>query len=1247
MSLLKRKTFAAVILPLIIIITIFSIYISLLAGSNPSITDYTSYPPFVSEAVPPNVLIILDNSADMYEFAYKASDTGSLVTSPDISYSPSNDYYGYFDTNSMYKYQEDGGYFEVDTSKRINRTSFWSGNFLNWLAMRKIDIVRKTLIGGKVINRSSINPRFLIASENTDRDFWKRYEDQLYKVYSDSGVALIRICSDSSCTTGTTYNIKIHAGYQDPVGIIQRTSEKIRYGLMFFNTGNKYEDGINRDGGYISADIGSMVKDLVIRIENIEPSSWTPLGEALYESIRYFQAVTSAFNNGTGYSEKDPIQHWCQKNFVLIITDGESTKDRNLPGTYWSGEISSVNDPHGFNIRIYMDRIASNEGYSSQWGNDFNTDSGTYYLEGVAYYAHTSDLRNSDTGKSDIEEVQNLSIYTVQAFGNSPSGKDILKKTAKYGSFIDKNENNKPDLKSEWDADGNDIPDGYFEASNGEELEVSLLNALASVLNQIASGSGTSMVSMIGEGEGAVYQAYFYPKRFEGSEERTWLGCLRAFFLDPYGNIREDTNENGILDFEKDKISKDLIIETNYDPATGISINRFVDEDGNGEADRLVDKVSFEEIHALWDGAERLWETYPDERKIYTTINGYELERFYKGLRSSLRPYLRASDENESEAIIEFIRGVDDPVVGTTKYKYRQRSITIRGQKRVWKLGDIIYSTPTVVSRPMENYDLLYKDQTYFKFRQRYLGRRHVIYTGANDGMLHAFNGGFYDIKTRRFSGGGHKLGDELWAFIPRELLPHLKWLIEPNYTHVYYVDLKPKIADVKIFEDDTTHPGGWGTILISGMRYGGKTISTEKGNLRSTYFALDITDPEHEPKLLWTFDTTDSGVTDLGLSMSYPAVAKVEDEWYVIFGSGPSNFDILSNTINLQRGKIFILKLSGENGVISTWIENKNYWKVDRTIDGKQFQNAFMSNPTTIDVNNDYSVDTVYIAVNYTNGNKEASMLRLTTQGSKDVRTWRLSELYAVSGLDISKRINISPSTVFDNKGQLWIFFGTGQFLGANDRNQSDSGAFYGIKEGCWDGNIPGCPKSYKNLFDATNVTVYSGDKIEGASEDIVDWSQLLSNISSKDGWAIYFENMNKTYDSISEPPTFIQHKGERVITKPSIISEIVTFATYIPESDSCKIEGKSNMYMLYFGTGTAFKSYIFKAEKIKKTDKVSITRYLGRGLPASLRLAVTKEGEIRGFVQISTGNIHLIQDIDLFAPRSGYTGWKGGEIR
>ena len=89
--------------------------------------------------------------------------------------------------------------------------------------------------------------------------------------------------------------------------------------------------------------------------------------------------------------------------------------------------------------------------------------------------------------------------------------------------------------------------------------------------------------------------------------------------------------------------------------------------------------------------------------------------------------------------------------------------------------------------------------------------------------------------------------GMKCWAYIPCNLLPHLKWLTDPTYgdnNHVYYVDLKPRIADVKIFTADSTHINGWGTVLIGGMRLGGGPLTinnfgggTHKQNLQIRLF--------------------------------------------------------------------------------------------------------------------------------------------------------------------------------------------------------------------------------------------------------------------------------------------------------------------------------------------------------------------------------------------------------------------------
>lgn len=161
---------------------------------------------------------------------------------------------------------------------------------------------------------------------------------------------------------------------------------------------------------------------------------------------------------------------------------------------------------------------------------------------------------------------------------------------------------------------------------------------------------------------------------------------------------------------------------------------------------------------------------------------------------------------------------------------------------KTWKLGDLIHSAPQVVASPSDRYDAKYGDLSYQAYLVKYANRRQVIYAGANDGMLHAFNGGYYHpgddpatgtsgspitehgwfTRTPTDNSAGPLLGDELWGFIPQQLLPHLQWLTRTDYQHVYYVDLQPTIADVRIFTPDVDHPNGWGTILIGGMRLGG-----------------------------------------------------------------------------------------------------------------------------------------------------------------------------------------------------------------------------------------------------------------------------------------------------------------------------------------------------------------------------------------------------------------------------------------
>jgi type IV pilus assembly protein PilY1 len=119
---------------------------------------------------------------------------------------------------------------------------------------------------------------------------------------------------------------------------------------------------------------------------------------------------------------------------------------------------------------------------------------------------------------------------------------------------------------------------------------------------------------------------------------------------------------------------------------------------------------------------------------------------------------------------------------------------------RSGKLGDIINSTPVSISKAPDYYHLIYGDESFQAYLDYTENRETVIYVGANDGMLHAFtswkyNNGQYTQVASTTEG----LGDELWAYVPQTLLPHLKFLAAPDYAHTFYVDLKPKLFDARI----------------------------------------------------------------------------------------------------------------------------------------------------------------------------------------------------------------------------------------------------------------------------------------------------------------------------------------------------------------------------------------------------------------------------------------------------------------
>ena len=569
-------------------------------------------------------------------------------------------------------------------------------------------------------------------------------------------------------------------------------------------------------------------------------------------------------------------------------------------------------------------------------------------------------------------------FYTDRTFGtgtNPPATalKDPLWYAAKYGGFMDYDGDNIPDQEVEWDADGDGNPDTYFPVQNPLQLQQELDQTFRAILERASAGTAASVISNTRSGEGAVYQAVFYPKYLN---KVSWTGEVHALLVDAYGNMREDTPDssthlsNQALDLATDKIVQ-------FSTTTPGQVLLYTDTNADGQftdaekAGQTPVSETLQDVHYLWSSTpwlngisdtdvvtQRTYASTDQKRYVLTFVDADNDMVADSGevvdfdVSSShdvtIGPYLHLfhpfaspptgfDDATYRQKQIKFIRGLDQTGMRSRKYVDQTTGVT-----KTFRLGDVVDSTPTAVGRPAENYDLLYRDSSYRTFYTTYQNRRTVIYAGANDGMFHAFNGGFftYDSGNKRYqfslrSQGGTEtqfaLGAELWAYVPFNLLPHLYWLTRMDYMHVYYCDLKPRIFDAKIFSADASHPGGWGTVLVGGMRFGGGPIRTDKNHdgaylqgtdktMKSAYFIMDVTNPELPPKLLAevTFDT-------LGYTLCYPGVVVVKDtasdtpnNWYLVLGTGPNGARLkVSSTNNLLANKKVYGRTSNAQGTI------------------------------------------------------------------------------------------------------------------------------------------------------------------------------------------------------------------------------------------------------------------------------------------------------------------------------------------
>ncbi len=936
------------------------------------------------------------------------------------------------------------------------------------------------------------------------------------------------------------------------------------------------------------------------------------------------QKCTLTYSNGRLHISNCQSGSYCPTNTIVdyYIENVQYDSNNNITRIVYAINFEDVEQgaDHDMDaiVRYTIEKVGTNQlkiSLSSAYAAGCIDQVLGFFISGTTEDGTWLVVKDKDVAGPDRDtpsSVANMPLTFTKTFTVSGSASGLLKDPlwymAKWGNYPN------------WDKDGDGVPDNYFLVTNPAKMEQELEKAFLEILRRASSGATVATLSSRTGISSVVIQPYFYPKYQTELGELSWLGFLRSFWVDLKQNLREDTIEPKFLDILKNAQGKlDQIIQfITQGDETKIAV--LADDTDTGQNACTLDTIKdLNQIIPLFDSACQLAQINASDRDIKFNNSG-SLDIFDTNKASTLLPIWRTVDtnltESQAKCIIRYLRGenvVSDSNCSSLSYVQRPRELNIQnfcGDNTIctWKLGDIISSTPSVVSnQPANIYHLKYNDTSYLEFirSDAYKNRPTLTFVGANDGMLHAFRVGIaielansaqpVKLQNAPNDSGTDRIGKEEWTFIPRNALPYLIWYGHPDYCHVPTVDYRTMVFDAKI-------NGQWRTLLVGSMGFGGMEIPKVNPQFSSSVFVLDITEPLN-PSLLW-----ESSLPDKTLTLSFPALVVRTDadkNWtgaYVVVGTSPKN----PQGTDFTTPKLYFFELTNGNLV--------------KTLQLTGYASAAVGDIMPVDVDFDYSDDAIYFGV-YTQNSGDFYRISLRSgSGYKSIS--------ALTDSDISKAVSISapvfaaPTFTKDEFGKLWVFFGTGRYLTDSDKTIGYTNYLVGFKDPCWNGS---CSTTYtkNNLTNTTNSTVQA---------TVTEIKKICSCDASGCGLVdVVYDTTSAASMTEPERGWYYELTNEAIISQPIIFGGNLDALSLAIPQDICEYGGSTNLIALYYKSGVPNpRPAVFSSQAVQGTIAIGQTVtvkskiYLGKGTPPlgnPFQITTASSREYKKFIQISTG--------------------------
>jgi type IV pilus assembly protein PilY1 len=899
---------------------------------------------------------------------------------------------------------------------------------------------------------------------------------------------------------------------------------------------------------------------LMNQVASSASSGGTPLSASLLEAGEYFReggdvpaeffGTAVAYNAaGTSSTEQtisstSPILNadnggTCQANFTVLFTDGFAFNNTNTIG----------------------DAVGNADGGTS----DSDFDGGTFAdgfdgtLADVAMHYLERDLAPSLTDNTNITDIrregevlnhQHMTTYTI-GFGvngtldanPSPTDTAFVWPLPVNGlaTSID-------DMRhAAWNGRGK-----FLASSDPQQLVTDINNVFLDINARTQSTTAASSVS-----SGFIQESSLvFQTQFDAID---WSGNLFTYRYD----------ENGIVD----------IANPIFDVQSVLSTQVLVDNEFAGAENMagytnsrniITKKIDLNDIATNSTTATTL-KTGPGVIFDYGELSASQ-QLIFAGSRTSFPDWVGTDDALFGAALVNFITGDSTHENDDNGEVAGQRVFRDRQQRY---LGAVVNSSSQFVGVPSERYtdemEGTLASERYSSFKTAQSARTPMVYVGANDGMLHAFDASVNTTTTTDINGdtttainASSDSGSEVFAYVPAILTADLPQLAQPAYGFDSFVDATPTLRDVFVDADGAGAgtDDAWRTYLVGGLRNGGRGI-----------YALDVTDPATTFGSSATTNAKAAEIVrfeytheDLGYTFSRPQIAKMNDgSWVTIVANG-------YNAVGDGAAKLFLIDLdtglpltgagptvggNASNGILNTGAGTNlggSCLDIDATDGDPASDCNGLSSPALVDLNGDLKVDRIYA------GDLHGHMWVFNVQ-SADKTQWSVTKLFTATqssctavgnGSNCRQPITTVPEvTLHPSKRSLGtapnvlVLFGTGQFIAEGDASITDNQSFYNVWDTTGTSGIP------------TNDALTKSDLVArtfGGNEDNITITGTTAGYNTAAspsalrnfGW--YIDLAGSIAASSTDSTTSDPFDRGRVSIDPIISGSVILFITTVP---------------------------------------------------------------------------------------------------